>query len=138
MSGVRAWGYFDWEGEWSVLSFNGSTQHSRPIELSQDEWRSLQDIEHFNATVAGFKRAGLACLCSETDRLWQAVQQVVGLGISEPEDVATYLVRSQQIGIPLVLHPRWSEVWALLVRGIPLSAVLDGLGLQIRQFSLPN
>lgn len=130
LNALMAWGYFTWEGKWAVHPFAGDTKDrglNSALNLTKAEWQPFAAIEHFNATVNAFRNAGLACPVEETDSLRRAVLSTLALGVSEPRDVACYLVRSRQIGLPVSQHPDWAEIQNLLRNGIPLADVLDGL-----------
>jgi hypothetical protein len=131
--GVSSWGYFNWEGEWSVRPMpqqGTGRQRCTLLRLTEEQWRPFAAIEHFNATVAAFLAAGLPCPCSETERLCRTVGATLALGIAEPEDVATYLLRSRQLGFPIAQHPRWSDAQKLLRKGVPLADALNAVELR--------
>lgn len=131
LRGISGWGYFTWNGEWVVHTPPADATGRYPgtvLRLTEEQWRPFEAIEHFNATVAAFVGAGLPCPCGETDRLRRTVSATRALGIAEPEDVATYLLRSRQLGYPIAQHPRWSDAHKLLSKGVPLPDALDAIG----------
>lgn len=128
LNALTAWGYFTWEGNWAEHAFAGIAKdqfQNRALSLTNEEWLPFAAIEHFNATVSAFKKAELLCPVSETDRLRRTVLATLALGISEPRDVACYLVRSRQWGRPVSQHPDWAVIQNLLRDGVPLADVLD-------------
>lgn len=132
MCGISAWAYFAWEGEWMVHSFAEDIKDRHPwmsLRLTDEQWRPFAAIEHFNATVSAFVRAGIPWPTSETTRLRQTVMATMSLGIAEPHDVATYLLKSRQSGFPLAQHPRWNDALALIRDGASLAESLDGLSI---------
>jgi hypothetical protein len=133
LHGVSSWGYFTWDGEWRTHAFPEGApalHFSAVVRMSQEQWRPFETVEHFNATVSAFLRAGILWPSTETHRLRQMVATTLALGITEPQDVATYLLRSRQLEFPLAQDPRWSGVREFLDAGAPLAEVLDGLGLR--------
>lgn len=134
LRGIAAWGYFTWEGEWAVQELSADSNGRMPgtaVRLTGEEWRPFAAIEHFNATVAAFLGAGLSWPCRETERLRKTVMATLELGITEPEDVATYLLRSRRLGFPIAQHPQWNNALDLLAKGVPLADALDGIGLAV-------
>lgn len=133
LAGISSWAYFNWDGAWAVHAF-ASDPNPRfpgmPIRLTEDQWRPFESLAALSASVVAFKRAGVSCPCSESDSLRQAVANAMVVGLVEPEDIATYLVRSRQSAFPLAQHPRWSEALALVRSGASLAEALAGLDVQ--------
>lgn len=127
---IQAWAYFDWEGRFAIQRLAGvSTKQAsaRGIYLSPEQWAPFEALNAFNATLVAFKKAGISWSCEATEKLRQMVLETIRLSLSEPGDIAVYLVYLHQHGIRLELHEQWNEILAFVKNGAPLEEVLEGL-----------
>lgn len=129
MRGIASWHYFPWDGEWArAVSAECGRIPSTPIRLTEEAYRALATLEHFNAAVRACLQAGLPWPVTDTDRLRQAVRAAVDIGLAKPSDVATYLLRARQWRMPPGQHPRWPEAAELVATGVPLVDALEVIG----------
>lgn len=124
---IEAWAYFDWNGSLRIKNFFGKKETNIPsgLHLTEGQWRQIDAITAFNATVSSLISSKLPCQTESTEKILASVNEALIAGLKEPNDVAAYVVFSTINKRSADQLPHWQDVLKLVESGASLAEILE-------------
>lgn len=119
------WSYVDGSGQ-LVTHEAGLREHPpvHALRFDADQWFAIESIEHFNVTRHTLLQRDIDCPPTQTSILLKRVMAARRGGLSEPADVAHYVLVSTLLGKELDTQLPWDQVLDAVAKGARLAELV--------------